>query len=483
VNLAKTRFFSLSGCVLLSVLFLITGCGSPNISIPTQDQLAEFGNAGPIRPEVDMDRLVTARNIGGLYRLVPGDILELHIPSILLAVIADPSITTQEPVPYLCRVSDDGGIELPMIGRLKAAGKTLSEIEADVINAYYPKYSLSRPSVVARVAEYKTARVSISGAVNKPGTYELRSNQMSLVSLIMEAGGIVDEGAAIIRIDQPQQRKLPGRFNLPTENNSSKKTEVNLSFSQRPSSTVGTLRVHSKDKLLCSELLDIASDSDRRAVVAKLSSKNPEVCCNNVMLKLCELSEVLEPGSANPAVLANEKEKDLLNILDPELQSEAADVQNSEDTVNGDEPLVLPVKGLNIPFADAALVDGASVQIEALNPQVFTVMGLVNKPGAFPYPPNVKYNLLQAIAFGGGVDEVAAPRYVRIYRQNSEDKIVDVTFKIKGNVPTAASNVAIKPGDVIAVEHTSRTERRVLLVNMFRINTGVGMYYNPASRN
>jgi len=481
VNLAKTGFFSLSGCVLLSVLFLMAGCGSPNVSIPTQEQLAEFENAGPIRPEVDMDRLVTARNIGGLYRLVPGDMLELHIPSILLAVIADPSVTTQKPVPYLCRVSDDGGIEIPMIGRLEAAGRTLSEIEADVINAYYPRYSLSRPSVVARVAEYKTARVSISGAVNKPGVYELRSDQMSLVSLIMEAEGIVDEGAAIIRIDQPQQRKLTGRFNLPTENKSSKKTEVNLSFSQSPSSTVGTLCVRSKDKLLCSELLDITNDIDRRTVIAKLSSKNPEVCCDEIMVRLCELSEVLEPGSANPAVLAAAKEKDLLDILEPEHQSEATDIQSFEDTEHENTPLALPVKGLNMPFADAALVDGASVQIEALNPQVFTVMGLVNKPGAFPYPPNVRYNLLQAIAFGGGVDEVAAPRYVRIYRQNSEGKIVDATFRIKGNVPTAASNVTIKPGDVVAVEHTSRTERRVLLANMFRISTGLGVFYNPAS--
>ena len=118
MNLAKTGFFGLSSYVLLSVLTVMAGCAGPNISIPTQEQLAEFENAGPIRPEVDIDRLIAARNIGGLYRLVPGDMLELHIPSILLAVIADPSVTTQKPVPYLCRVSDDGGIEIPMIVRL-----------------------------------------------------------------------------------------------------------------------------------------------------------------------------------------------------------------------------------------------------------------------------------------------------------------------------------------------------------------------------
>ena len=482
MNLARTEFFRPGGYVLLSLLIVAAGCSSPNISLPTPQQLSEFENAGPIRPEVDMDRLVTARSIGGLYRLVPGDMLELHIPSILLAVIADPSVTTQKPVPYLCRVSDDGGIEIPMVGRLEAAGKTLSEIEADVINAYYPKYSLSRPSIVARVAEYKTAMISISGAVNKPGVYELRSDRMSLVSLIMEADGIVDEGAAIIRINQPQQSKPAGRFNFPTENKPSKKIEINLSFSQKPSSTVGTLFVRSNDRLLCSELLDITSDTDRRAVITRFSRKNPEVSCDDIMLRLCELSEVLELGSGNPAALAAEQEKDLLDILGPEPAGEAADTQGFNDPEHGNASLLLPVKGLNMPFADAALVDGTSVQVESLDPQVFTVMGLVKKAGVFPYPPSIKYNLLEALAFAGGIDEVADPRYVRVYRQNPEGKIVDAGFDIRGASLADACNISIKPGDVVVAEQTSRTRRRVLISNLFRINTGVGMYYNPARR-
>jgi len=62
--------------------------------------------------------------------------------------------------------------------------------------------------VFAQVLEYKTAKVSITGAVEKPGIYELRSDQMSLVALLMEAGGIVDEGATLIRIIHPDETVL-----------------------------------------------------------------------------------------------------------------------------------------------------------------------------------------------------------------------------------------------------------------------------------
>lgn len=47
--------------------------------------------------------------------------------------------------------------------------------------------------------------------------------------------------------------------------------------------------------------------------------------------------------------------------------------------------------------------------------RVFTVMGLVRQPNAFPYPPNVQYSLMEALAFAGGLDMVADPRYLKVY--------------------------------------------------------------------
>ncbi|MCK4851200.1 MAG: SLBB domain-containing protein, partial [Phycisphaerae bacterium] len=144
------------------------------------------------------------------------------------------------------------------------------------------------------------------------------------------------------------------------------------------------------------------------------------------------------------------------------------------------EPLVLPVKGLNIPFADVVLAGGETVEVERLDPPVFMVTGLVKRPGPFPYPPSASYTLSQALAFAGGVDEKIDPRYAKVYRRDAEGRVVSCVFKITGNGQIDTSRLLIKPGDIVAVEHTQRTRTRQAMANMFRISTGmvVGATYD-----
>lgn len=134
--------------------------------------------------------------------------------------------------------------------------------------------------------------------------------------------------------------------------------------------------------------------------------------------------------------------------------------------------LALPVKGLNVPFADVALRRGDVVEVERYEPDTFTVVGLVNKPGAYAYPPEVTYNLMQALATAGGVDIVAAPPYATVFRRASDGTILPATFGISGNGLTDSSALRIKPGDVIVVEHTPASWTRSLFAQILRIQFG-----------
>jgi len=374
--------------LFLSVLFSIYSVGcSEQVRLPSSEQLVEFENAGPIRPTVDLDRLVRARIGGGPYRVVAGDVLEVSIPAVLQVFTAELPDSPDQVTPRVCRVGDNGTIRLAIVGEIEVAGKSLAEIESAVIAAYYPKYSVIVPPVAARILEYNTSKVSIIGAVQKPGVYSLPSDQMSLVALLMQAEGIVDEGAAVIRIthnDQP------------------------------------------------------------------------------------------DPSISQEEDLISTHLKQLLDTLDNGRTAEIADATNSAGRARESEPLVLPVKGLNIPFADVALRDGDSVEVERLELPLFTVIGLVNRPGNFPYPPDVQYNLMQAVGFAGGFNQAAEPRYATVYRLKPDGTIVSAIFKvINGSKLTNASNVLIKPGDIVAVEHTSRTRTKLFLDRVFRINMGV----------
>jgi protein involved in polysaccharide export with SLBB domain len=111
--------------------------------------------------------------------------------------------------------------------------------------------------------------------------------------------------------------------------------------------------------------------------------------------------------------------------------------------------------------------------VERLQPPLFTVIELVNSPGNFPYPPDVQYTLMQAIGFAGGLNPVAEPRYVTIYRLKRDGTCISATFPIKGKSKLAdASNTLIKPGDIIAVEHTPRTRTALFFDRTFRISIG-----------
>jgi len=99
-------------------------------------------------------------------------------------------------------------------------------------------------------------------------------------------------------------------------------------------------------------------------------------------------------------------------------------------------------------------------------------MGLVNRPDTFPYPPDVQYNLTEALGFAGGLNMIADPRYVKIYRQNANSEIVSATLGVGPKSHADAYDVVIKPGDVICVDHTFRTRTNEFVAGLFHIGVG-----------
>jgi polysaccharide export outer membrane protein len=247
-------------------LSYLPGC-EPSLSSP--ERIKAFEKAGPVASEVVINASGKTETRLGPYQIVSGDLLELQIPSIVRVISSDVSdliqadLDTNRSRPYSCRVNEDGNIVLPIVGEMSVAGKTVAEVEAMIVNAYYPKYVVNVPMVVCNVAKYK-----------------------------------------------------------------------------------------------------------------------------------------------------NENER------------------------------------------------------------VFTIIGLVNRPDTYPYPPDIQYNLTEAIGFAGGLNMIADPHYVTIYRQNANGEIVSAIFGIDTKSRAVAYNVIIKPGDVIFVDQTLRTRTNEFLAGLFHIGVG-----------
>lgn len=79
----------------------------------------------------------------------------------------------------------------------------------------------------------------------------------------------------------------------------------------------------------------------------------------------------------------------------------------------------------------------------------FTILGAVNKPGAFYFPPGESLSLLQAVGMAGGYSRIANAAKVQIKRGNSA-KPLSLNAKKMAKSGEAASYL-ILPGDVIEV--------------------------------
>jgi polysaccharide export outer membrane protein len=85
------------------------------------------------------------------------------------------------------RVNSRGYVSLPLIGALAVGGLTAQEAEALIVAKLAESY-LQDPQVSLFIKEYTSQRVTIEGAVNKPGVYPLRGSTTLLQTLAVAGG-------------------------------------------------------------------------------------------------------------------------------------------------------------------------------------------------------------------------------------------------------------------------------------------------------
>jgi len=85
------------------------------------------------------------------------------------------------------QVDAGGQILLPLIGSVTAAGKTTSELSAEIAQRLAERYMQS-PQVSVVVAEAVSQKVSVEGAVTEAGVFEMRGRTSLLEAVAMAKG-------------------------------------------------------------------------------------------------------------------------------------------------------------------------------------------------------------------------------------------------------------------------------------------------------
>lgn len=160
-------------CVGLVCVMLIAGCGAtgPSSVEPLPPPQAVAKNSGlklPSRPEAPP------------ATLGPEDKLRI-------------TVYEHDDLSQEVSLASDGGFAFPLIGKVKASGMTVEQLEQHLKEELGKDYIVD-PQVSVTMLESRNRHVFVLGAVGNPGVYPLKHNA-SVLELLTQAGGVRDDAA------------------------------------------------------------------------------------------------------------------------------------------------------------------------------------------------------------------------------------------------------------------------------------------------
>jgi polysaccharide export outer membrane protein len=128
------------------------------------------------------------------YVVGEGDVLRV-------TVYDHPDLTT------VTRVSGEGTILFPLLGEVKVAGLSVSQLSERIARLLADGYIVS-PQVSIFIEEFRSQKATIMGEVNKPGLYELKGNT-TFLEVLSKAGDLTKDAGdkAIIK----RKAGIPGK--------------------------------------------------------------------------------------------------------------------------------------------------------------------------------------------------------------------------------------------------------------------------------
>ncbi len=145
---------------------LLSGCGGPRMDL-NRMSAAEPVDLQSVHP--------VAAPQTAEYRIGVGDTLDVRVFQV-------------EDLSFAGLVVDtSGNINMPLIGAVRGAGRTAGEMSSDIADRLGAQY-LRNPQVTVTVKEAASQKITVDGAVTKPGVYEMRGSTSLLQAVAMAEG-------------------------------------------------------------------------------------------------------------------------------------------------------------------------------------------------------------------------------------------------------------------------------------------------------
>src|SRR5690606_32887362 len=191
VGIALSRSVAALPLVLTGCLF---GGGGPGDVAPQATAAADSARVAAVNQRI----LAAAPGAGSAtdpswdgYRVGPQD-------RILVDVFGAETFTGEY------RVEDSGAISFPLLGSVEVAGLTPRELEERITSRLRDTY-MRDPHVSVQVLEVQSQGISVIGAVNSPGVYQI-TGRSTLLQVLAMAQGLSDAAGGTVHVVRPPRK-------------------------------------------------------------------------------------------------------------------------------------------------------------------------------------------------------------------------------------------------------------------------------------
>lgn len=183
---------------------VVTGAvGAANVSVetPSSKAGAAKGTKVPASAAKAAEQLTASATPGSnAYKIGALDVLDISVFKV-------PEMSKS------VQVANSGTANFPLVGDIQVVGRTAQQVERDLAAKLGAKY-LQNPQVTVFVKEYNSQRVTIEGAVKKPGVFPIRGHG-SLMQFIAMAEGLDQvAGTEVVIFRQMDGKRVAGRFDI-----------------------------------------------------------------------------------------------------------------------------------------------------------------------------------------------------------------------------------------------------------------------------
>ncbi|HET7039736.1 MAG TPA: SLBB domain-containing protein [Gemmatimonadales bacterium] len=314
-------------------------------------------------------------------------------------------------------IKPDGTIALPLLGEVKAAGKTTGQLAAE-LGKLYAKY-LKQPSISVTVREFRVDRIYILGQVSRPGEYQLRPG-LGIMELLANAGGPTTR-ADLAKVVVIRGRTEAMQLNVLEALGKNRNPDV---------------------KLLAGDVLFVP-ETDKRIVI---------------------LGQVNRPGAYE--LLEGQRVSDLIAAAGG-LTAQAGPAGSF--IVRGGQQVPVDVKKVLAGDQEAnAVLQPGDMMVVPESRNRFAVLGAVNNPGTFNLTDGLK--IVDAVAMAGGPTGRGRLSNVILVRvEGGQTKRIEVNLERAIAGRETDQNLALQTGDIVFVPDRVTVGQAGEWLNLFNL--------------